>query len=307
MPYIPGENWAICDLSGRKVLMSQTRKTWDGLRVWAPLYYPKHPQLSLRGIPERRTVYDGRPRPVDIFAAPASYGWGSFCLISPNGTSYVAAIEDDGAMVIRQGTWGTPQHVFYIDHYAFTVDNDGALLVTDVAVNKGPASWRMNSVNKIGFNITVDTDLAVLASLVTVPTFMAGVTPRDGVFSLVSSGGISYVLYIVEDGALIAVPGSWGPASTNFYLGQYTLTVEDDGAVLARPSGELHQPMYRIVSPGGIEYMLWADDDGAIKVGREGHWWDVPSLVYDKVQSSYLKTPVPYTITENGQDVWVAE
>lgn len=306
MTYVPGDNWCVCDLTGKKILMSQTRKTWDGLRVWKEVWYPKHPQLSLRAIPERATVRDGRPRPADIFTVP-EHGWGSFCLISPDGTKYVVAMADDGAMLVREGVWGTPRSAFYISHYAFIVDNDGALHVADVVSVKGPVMWRMCSVNKVGFDVTVDTDLAVLVSLVTVPTFMAGITPRDGVFSLVSTGGVSYVLYIVDDGALIAVAGSWGPTSSNFYLGQYTLTVEDDGAVLARPSGEYHQPVYRIVSPGGYEYMLSADPDGAIKVGREGHWWDVASLVYDKVQSPYLETPVPYTITEDGQDVWVAE
>ena len=62
MSYTPGDNWCICDISGKKVLQSQTRKTWDGYRVHPDFWYPKHPQLSLRGIPERSTVRDGRPR-----------------------------------------------------------------------------------------------------------------------------------------------------------------------------------------------------------------------------------------------------
>jgi hypothetical protein len=172
MPYIPGDNWAICDLSGKKVLMSQTRKTWDGLRVWNPLWYPRHPQLSLRAIPEHMAVRDARPRQADIFAPAAPYGWGSFCLISPNGTTYVAAMADDGAMLVRAGVWGTPQPVFYISHYAFTVDDDGALHVADIIDTRGPSSWRMYSVNKLGFDITVAVDLAVLVSLVVMPTFM---------------------------------------------------------------------------------------------------------------------------------------
>jgi hypothetical protein len=216
-------------------------------------------------------------------------------------------MADDGAMLVRQDTWGTPQPVFYISHYAFTVDNDGALHVADVVAIKGPAAWRMYSVNKLGFDVTVAADLAVLVSLVVAPTFMTGIVPRDGVFTLISAGGVSYVLYIVDDGALLVVPGSWGPVSTSFYLGQYVLTVEDDGAVLARPSGELQQPVYRFVSPGGLEYMLWADEDGAIKVGREGHWWDVPSLVIMKAKSPYIEQVVTGTITEDAQDAWVAE
>jgi hypothetical protein len=47
--------------------MSETKKTWDGLRVHAPLWYPKHPQLSIKGIKDNQIVADARPRPDDVF------------------------------------------------------------------------------------------------------------------------------------------------------------------------------------------------------------------------------------------------
>jgi hypothetical protein len=47
--------------------MSQTLKTWDGLRVCSPDWYPKHPQLMVRGRVDRQAVIDGRPEPTDIF------------------------------------------------------------------------------------------------------------------------------------------------------------------------------------------------------------------------------------------------
>jgi hypothetical protein len=67
MPSIPGNPWVICDLTGVKVRMSQTRKTWDGYRVWSHVWYPKQPLLSVRGIPDNTAVADARPRPVDVF------------------------------------------------------------------------------------------------------------------------------------------------------------------------------------------------------------------------------------------------
>ncbi len=67
MPFIGGDPWVICDLSGMKVRMSQTRKTWDGLRVYSPFWYPRHPQLDLRTIPDNPAVQDARSDPTPIF------------------------------------------------------------------------------------------------------------------------------------------------------------------------------------------------------------------------------------------------
>ena len=67
MTYVPGDNWIICDLSGRKVLMSKSRKTWDGLRVHPDYWSPRHPQLDVRSRADKQQVVDGRGRPADIF------------------------------------------------------------------------------------------------------------------------------------------------------------------------------------------------------------------------------------------------
>ena len=163
MPYAPGDNWAICDLSGKKVLMSQTRKTWDGLRVYAPLWYPKHPQLSLRAIPEHMAVYDARPRPADRFVQ-LPYGWGAFCLMSPNGVEWTFWADDDGAVIAANVLYGNP--VSYLDVYGwrFTVDDDGALHLTQLSNVVTPQPWRMVSPGDVVYSLTVDIDGAVLVT-----------------------------------------------------------------------------------------------------------------------------------------------
>src|SRR5574343_865046 len=96
--YKPGDNYCICDLTGKKVLMSQTRKTWDGLRVWKGVWYPRHPQLDIRAIPDHMAVPDARPRTVDTYAP--CYGLGAFCLRSLGSISYIYYVVDDGALMV---------------------------------------------------------------------------------------------------------------------------------------------------------------------------------------------------------------
>lgn len=167
MPFSLGDNYCICDLTGKKVLMSRTRKTWDGLRVAAEFWYPKHPQLDVRPIRERMAVRDGRSRPADVLYDPA-YGFGTFTLISPDGTDYIVYVDEDGALFVREGTAGTAVLIFYLGHYGITVDNDGALHIQDVVVVKGPPKWKMGShdagVEATIYDLTVDTDLALLVT-----------------------------------------------------------------------------------------------------------------------------------------------
>jgi hypothetical protein len=172
MTYHPGDAWAICDLSGKKVLMSQTRKTWDGLRVWERLWYPKHPQLSVRAIPERSLVVkDARPRPADV-PYPKQPTNGAFCLISPAGIDWTFSIEDDGALTPTQITWGRAyQQVELVLGYLFTVNDPG-----DLHVSIGPARsitrpWKMFSPSGYVYGLTVDSgDLALLVTLLESPT-----------------------------------------------------------------------------------------------------------------------------------------
>lgn len=162
MPFAPGDNLCICDLSGKKVLMSETVKTWDGLRVWKPLWYPKHPQLFVRAIPDRMAVPDGRARPADIFAV-LPYGYGTFCLASPDGTLWTFYVTDDGALLPANVEYGNPTRYLYTGGYRLFVDNDGALHVEAVS---GPTSqfWKMRSAGGFVFDLVPDTDLALIVT-----------------------------------------------------------------------------------------------------------------------------------------------
>jgi hypothetical protein len=163
MPYVPGDNWIICDLSGIKLLQSESVKTWDGYRVHPRFWYPRHPQLDVRGVPDYQNVIDGRPRPVDLFIGP-TYGVGSFCLTSPNGTRYVVYVGDDGAVMVVAGTFGNPVSYLTLGNYHVTVDDDGAVHVTLDTTNPGVGWWDMTSPGGYPYRLTVDPDLAVLVT-----------------------------------------------------------------------------------------------------------------------------------------------
>jgi hypothetical protein len=152
MPYVPGDNWVICDLTGRKVLMSHTRKTWDGLRVWSKVWYPKHPQLSIRGIPDRMVVIDGRSRPVDLHQYPA-YGNGSWTLASPDGTVWSVMANDAGSLVSSKMSWQPAPSPLYLGSYLISISNAGTLSTT-ASTDTGPSVWVMISPNGTAYNIT---------------------------------------------------------------------------------------------------------------------------------------------------------
>jgi hypothetical protein len=67
---IPGDPWCYCDRTGMKVRMSQTRKEWNGLRVWVGVWEPRHPQDFVRGRKDDVSVPDARPRQPDVFLNP---------------------------------------------------------------------------------------------------------------------------------------------------------------------------------------------------------------------------------------------
>lgn len=124
MAFEPVNPWVICDLSGKKVRMSETRKTWDGLRVWAPFWYPKHPQLSLRAIPDRMAVKDARPRPADLWASV------TLCMQSiPGNVYWTFTLQDDGALVPTNEMSGTPRQYLELGGYRLYVDDDAAMHV----------------------------------------------------------------------------------------------------------------------------------------------------------------------------------
>lgn len=85
MPFIPGDPWVICDLTGLKVRMSQTKKTWDGLRVASSVWYPKHPQLEIRAFPDNPAVQDARSEPTEVFVL------GPYEVDPEDGNTYVSS------------------------------------------------------------------------------------------------------------------------------------------------------------------------------------------------------------------------
>ena len=79
MPYYPGKWQAICDVCGFSFLNDQLKDRWDGLKVCAKDWEPRHPQDYLRVPPERPGVPWTRPEPPDVFIGPVytadSYYW----------------------------------------------------------------------------------------------------------------------------------------------------------------------------------------------------------------------------------------
>jgi hypothetical protein len=150
--YIPNDPWCICDLSGIKVRMSQTRKTWDGYRVWDKYWYPKHPQLSVRGIPDHMDVKDARPRQTDSFIYP-DYGNGTWTLGSPDETIWIVGVSNAGGLVPVIGPWQPTPPSLYLGGYEILI-SDGGVLSTITGTDAGPDTWIMFSLNGTKYNIT---------------------------------------------------------------------------------------------------------------------------------------------------------
>lgn len=67
--YISGDPWVICDRTGFKVRMSETRREWNGSRVRWQSFEERHPQDFVRGVVDRQAVPDARPEAEDVFLA----------------------------------------------------------------------------------------------------------------------------------------------------------------------------------------------------------------------------------------------
>lgn len=161
MPFRPGDNWAVCDITGKKVLMSETRKTWDGLRVWKNVWYPKHPQLAVRGIRERINVRDARPRPADEVLWP-DYGTWEIFLQSSGGLLFKLVIDDTGTVGASPISYMPEPPEVNINGYALSVDDAGTISLTSSATT-GPAIWLMASPNGIVWTVTVTAGAFVTA------------------------------------------------------------------------------------------------------------------------------------------------
>jgi len=59
--YIKGDYWMVCDICGFAIRKSRMRETWDGLWVFKQDWEPKHPQLTIRAIPDGQRVPVSRP------------------------------------------------------------------------------------------------------------------------------------------------------------------------------------------------------------------------------------------------------
>ena len=67
--FILGDFNCLCDRCGFKVRASQTRMTWDGLRVCLRDWEPRHPQDFKRGKVDQQNVPNPRPEPDEVFLA----------------------------------------------------------------------------------------------------------------------------------------------------------------------------------------------------------------------------------------------
>lgn len=66
--YRPGDYYVCCDRCGYEARASETRRTWDNLRVHSiDCWEPRHPQDFVRGRVDRQAVPNARPEPADIF------------------------------------------------------------------------------------------------------------------------------------------------------------------------------------------------------------------------------------------------
>ncbi len=57
--------WTICDASGFKCKLSETRLMWNGRRVRADFWEPRHPQDRIRAPKEQKPPKDTRSEPGD--------------------------------------------------------------------------------------------------------------------------------------------------------------------------------------------------------------------------------------------------
>lgn len=68
--YRPGDHYQIDERTGFKVRASETRKEWTGAIVHRDVYEPRQPQDFVRGVRDKQSVDNPRPRPVDTFIGP---------------------------------------------------------------------------------------------------------------------------------------------------------------------------------------------------------------------------------------------
>ena len=165
MPYseaIPGDPWVQCDRCGFRYRMSQTRRTWDGLRVCDKDWEPKHPLLNIRAKIDRQAVHDARPESPDRFVE--IYSFGTFCLQAPNGGNHIVSMLDGGTLTTTPGTLGPPVLFLPIGDYLLTVDNSGTLNTPVPALTPGPPAWQIHSPDNTAYRITIPGDTITVSA-----------------------------------------------------------------------------------------------------------------------------------------------
>ncbi len=68
--FVLGDSKACCDCCGFNFKQSMLRKRWDGAMVCSKDWEPRHPQDSLKAMPERQTIVNPRPEPTYRFVDP---------------------------------------------------------------------------------------------------------------------------------------------------------------------------------------------------------------------------------------------
>jgi len=93
MPFYPGRYKMVCDRCGAEYLDNELREEWTGLWVCDTCWDPKHPQLSVVGIPDDQSVPIARPE------APHTYGETT---LSAGASSFAASVTLTSASGLEQ-------------------------------------------------------------------------------------------------------------------------------------------------------------------------------------------------------------
>lgn len=87
-----------------------------------------------------------------------------------------------------------------------------------------------------------------------------------GTFCLISPNRTRYIVTVADDGAMLITPGVFGEPVSFLTLGDFRLSVGDDGTVSATPSPTpgLGPLVWRMHSPSELAYGVIVTGDGAV-------------------------------------------
>lgn len=152
--YKPGDNLAVCDISGFVCYQSELVRTWDGLKVLPQYWYERHPQLDVKGVPERSmAVIDGRSEQSWKFAYP-DFGSGPLIVAVPSlAHIFKVVVSNAGTVSTVLQPWQPAPPEVIIGGYKIVVDYDGPLS-TEAADETGYLGWMLVSPNGRVWNLT---------------------------------------------------------------------------------------------------------------------------------------------------------